>query len=154
MRKFLLALALLALACQAQAQTPLVPLVQQSSQRLDAATTCFNGSSYNTVANQSTATITAVAGQYFYITWIYLAAANDATGVVNTNLNFTSTGIVGTPQWGYSQVATADAGTIISQGPLSTPLRTAAPGTAATIVSPASQTHTGFAITVCGYYSP
>lgn len=152
MRKFL-ALAFLALASPAFAQTPLVPLVQQSSQRLDAATTCFSGTNYNTVNTQSTATISASAGQYFYITWLYLAAASDATGSANTNLNFTSTGIVGTPQWGYSLAATASAGIVVQNGPLTTPIKTAQPGQVATIVSPAATLHTGFAIVACGYYS-
>lgn len=148
--KRLLALLLLA-AFPAFAQAP-PPPIQQGSQRLDAGTVCANGTNYNTVASTSTATIPAGQG-FFYVTYLSINVVQNATASVATNLNFTSTNLNGL-QWAYSTLATASNTVVIAPGPVGpAPIKSSSPGTAVTIVSPASQTNTGYAITVCGYYS-
>lgn len=148
--KRLLALLLLA-AFPAFAQAP-PPPIQQGSQRLDSGTVCANGTNYNTVNTTSTATIAAGQG-YFYVTWLSISLAQNATASTAANLNFTSTNLNGI-QWGYSTLATASATVVIAPGPVgAVPIKSSSPGTAVTVVSPAAATNTGYAITICGYYS-
>lgn len=148
--KKLLALLLLA-AFPAFAQAP-PPPIQQGSQRLDAQTVCANGTNYNTVNTTSTATIPAGQG-YFYATELQIYVVQNATASVAANLNFTTTNLNGM-QWGYSTLATASQTLVISPGPVgAAPIKSSSPGTAVTVVSPAAQTNTGYAITICGYYS-
>lgn len=157
MRRLLLSFALLAgLLAPAAAQNV---QVQQSSQDLTAGTFAVVGTNYNTVNTQSTATIVPPAGQFVYITGLYLSACQDATGTASTNLAFTTTGLgsgaTASPQFAFSEPAAVN--TCTGQPGLVTfakPLKSAAAGTNVTVVSPTAVTHTGFGITVFGYYGP
>jgi hypothetical protein len=153
MKKFFLSLvALLGLTGLASAQT-----VQQTSQRLDAATFAVVGTNYNTVNTQAVATITPPVGQYVYITRIELEAIQDGTSTACVNCAFTSTGLgtgaTASPQWGFSLAATADA-TLYRDVNLNAPLRSAIAGQNVTITSPAAALHLAFGIKAYGYFSP
>jgi hypothetical protein len=126
--------------------------VTSSNSRGDACTNVAVGTNFNTVAQQSIATtLTPPPGQSIYICAIYLKACQDATGGAVSNVNFTSTGITGNPQWGLSQASGASTCTN-SDGQMnfSTPLKGQA-NTPVVVTSPSSATHTGFMIDV--YYS-
>lgn len=144
MKKFLLALALLpALAGIAFGQA----LTQQSGQHLDAATAvAVTGTAVN---NQYTATITVPAGQYAYITALSFDVCTNGTGTGANQVTFTSTNLSGSPVWPFSVAATASIcqhwQDIIPGG-----LKSAAPGTNVTIVTPAAAANNSY--TVRAYY--
>lgn len=158
-RAALVAMTALVLAALAAAPVAAQTAVQQSSTRLDAATFTAVGTNWNTVNTQSTATITPPAGLSVYITAIYLSACQDATGGASSNVNFTTTGLgsgaTASPQFALSQASAAS--TCTGQPGMinfATPLKSAAPGTNVTVVSPSAATHTGFGVEVFGYFAP
>lgn len=154
MRKLLLGLAALALAAgAASAQTP----VQQSAARLDASQFVAIGTNYGTVNSASVATVTVGAGLYAYITNIVIEACGDgsANGAAVTNALFTTTGIVGTPSWQWSQPTTAY--TIcnkLTDGPFATPLKSASSGVNVVLTSPTAPTHTAYNMKIYYYLAP
>ena len=160
MRKVVLALLLASAACPALAQTQnlVAPPVEQVGQRLDAATFAAVGTNWNTVNTQSTATVTPPSGQYVYITAMYMQACQDATGAAATNVGWSTTGLgsgaTASPQFSISQASSAGscAG---SPGMVTfaTPLKSNAPGTNVTLVSPSAIGHTGFSSEIFGYFS-
>jgi len=144
---------LLALAAGAVAQQG--SLVQQSGSRLDAGISVAIGTNNNTVNQQSVATVTVPAGFYAYITAIALEECGDATGTAAVNVNFTSTGITGTPSWSYSASAANSLSTCTRQfESFSSPLKGSAPGTNVVITSPSALLHTGFGIRIYYYIAP
>ena len=157
MRKFLLSgVSALALVTGAQAQV-------SPNQVTETATTPRTGvvcqSVQATIATQNTLTFNIPAGQSFYLTHYYLAAAQDATGGALTNLNFTSTNLGGATTtslaWQVSAASAAGAYAIVAQAdnPNGIVKSAVGPGTA-TIVSPASQTHVAFPMNACGFFAP
>lgn len=155
MRKIALALAvLLGSAAAALAQAP---PVQQSGQRLDAGTAVAVSGTFNTVNNQTTATVSPPAGQYAYITRVELESCQDATASANVNLNFTSTGLgsgaSASPQWAISLPATADLCAFRDLN-FAAPLKSAIAGQNVTIVSPAAIAHTAYSTKIYYYFSP
>lgn len=148
----ILFLALVLGADAASAQSP----VQQSSQRLDAATATAVSTNYNTPNAQAVLTITPPAGQFVYITRIELEAIQNGTGTAAVNSAFTSTGLgagaTASPQWGFSLAATADA-VLYRDVNFGAPLKSAASGTNVTITSPTAATNLGFGIKAYYYFS-
>jgi hypothetical protein len=154
MRKLLISTALL-LALTGAATAQQGSLLQQSGSRLDAATNVALGTNFNTVNSQSVATATATGGQYVYVTGISLEECGDGTGTAATNVNFTSTGLVGTPSWNYSATTGTSVSTCTRQVEVfATPLKGAAPGTNVVITSPSALLHTGFGIRIYFYLAP
>lgn len=147
MKKLALGLALALGLSAAQAQAP----VQQVPTELRAATAvAFAGTAVNT---QNTATLTAPAGQYVYITALSFDVCTNGTGTAANQVSFTSTNLSGSPQWVFSIAATAS---ICQhwQEPFAMPLKSSAPGTNVTIVSPAAATNNSYTIRAYYYTAP
>jgi hypothetical protein len=142
-------LAVLLTAVSASAQAP--TLIQQGATQL---TACTTGNANGAVNATATLTLTPPNGQFVYISEIDMQVANDATGaVVSTNLKFTSTNIGG---WQFQFSAANAANTSTNYGPFifGPPIKSAAAGTAVTIVSPAANTHAAYSINACYYFAP
>ena len=123
--------------------------VQQAGTRLDVATgVAFAQAS---VGSQSTATVTIPAGLYAYITGISIDFCNNGTGTAQANANFTSTNIQSTPSWAVSIAASANICIPPIREQYATPLKSSAPGTNVTVVSP-SGTITNNQATIRVYY--
>jgi len=155
MRKFLAFLAILAALALGQAHNAAAQaLVQQSPTHVDAGNLTAVGTNWNTVNTQSTATATAPGGQYVYVTALYMGACQDGTGVAAANLNFTTTNLGGA-EFAYSTALSANA---CPNEPglvnFPVPLKAAQAGTAVTLVSPAAQSHIGFATEIFYYTAP
>ncbi len=128
-------------------------VTQDSGTMLNAATQSCSYSAAFAVNQQETTTCTPNAGQFFYIAGIAFDACTDATGTATTPTTFTTTGITGSPTFGFAIAATAE----ICQHwsvPFATPLKSAAAGTAITVVSPSQATHNAYQATVFGYSAP
>jgi hypothetical protein len=159
MRRILLsALALLALGSVASAQV----IVQPSATKLDAAILVSSTApAVNATVATGTVTITPPAGQYVYFTGIYVAACGDGTASTSSvQQAFTSTNLSGlTVQTSYLSAATISTNPGSSQCdrvtlPFATPLKSAAPGTAVTLVPPAQAAHMSFPIITTYYFAP
>ena len=147
------ALALLAaLANNAMAQQG--SLVQQSGSRLDAGLQVAVGTNFNTVSNLSVATTAAVAGQYVYVTGMYMESCQDATGAATVNVNWTTTNLGGT-EFGLSSSSGPD-NCLGSVGMVNfaTPLKAAAAGTAVVLSSPSANAHVGYGAQIFYYIAP
>jgi hypothetical protein len=149
LRHFLLAAALAFAPSIASAQVT----IEQSPTYLDAGTLSCSYSAAFAVNQQETTTCTPPAGQYVYITGIAFDVCTDGTGSATTPTTFTTTGITGSPTFGMAIAATAE---ICQhwQVPFSTPLRSAAAGTAVTVVSPSGVPHNAYQATVFAYFAP
>jgi hypothetical protein len=162
MKKLLLALAGLSLLWvgSASAQVGVCnpstgTCVQQVPSRLDAGTFVAQGTNNNTVNQQSVATVATPGGLYAYVTAIVIDICGDATGTAATQVNFTSTGLIGTPSWNYSATTGTSLSTCQHWGDyFATPLKGSAPGTNVVITSPTAILHTAFNIRVIGYFAP
>lgn len=129
--------------------------VQQVPTRLDATTFVTQGTNNNTVNQQSVATVTVPGNMYAYITAIVIDICGDATGTAATQVNFTSSGISGSPSWSYSATTGTSAATCQHWGDqFAIPLKSNAPGTNVVITSPAAILHTAFNIRIFGYFAP
>jgi hypothetical protein len=144
MRKILLALAFLpALSGLAFGQA----LVQQTSQRLDAATVV--GTSKTSAA---TITIPAVSGQFFYLTGVDISncATTTVTPAAPTDISTTN---LGGAVWTVGSGATAglcQTQSVSNLGPAG--LKSALSGTAVTVVLPTFATNQVIRVSVYGYY--
>lgn len=161
MTKFLLALAGVILfvgtaSAQVGVCNPSVgTCVQQSATRLDAGTMVAQGTNNNTINQQSIATVTVPGNLSFYMTALVIDICGDGTGTAATNVNFTSTGITGTPSWSYSATTGTSLSTCQHWGDqFAIPLKSAQPGVNVVITSPTAIAHTGFNIRVFGYFAP
>jgi hypothetical protein len=159
LRLFALAVALLGLwLSDAAAQVQ----VQNTGTMLNAATLVSSTApAVNATQAAGTVTITPPSGQYVYFTGIYVAACGDGTASTSSvQQNFTSTNLSGlTIQTSMLAFAatTAIANNISSCDrvslPFATPLRSAAAGTAVTIVPPAQAAHMSFPIITTYYFA-
>jgi hypothetical protein len=131
-------------------------IVQQSGTQLNAGTVCAVAANPQ-VATQNTLTFAVPSGLSFYLTSIYLAASQDATGAASSNTRFTTTNLQ-SMEWDMSMASAASTNLVVvnygnpagivksAQGPLNV-----------TIVSPAATgggAHTAFAMNACGYFAP
>jgi hypothetical protein len=149
---FLSTCALLALSGAAFAQVP----IQQNGTMLNAATqVCAITSSGTALAvnTTTTATCTAPAGQYVYLTGVTFEVCTNGTGTAQNQVTFTSTNISNTPSFEYSIAATASICQRWSEV-FSVPLKSAAPGTNVTFVSPAAATNNSYNIRAYYYNAP
>jgi hypothetical protein len=159
MRKLLASLALL-FACSLPAFAQGVcggqgACVQQSPTRPDAAIAVALGTNAGTANQQSVATVTVPGGLYAYVTAIYMDVCGNGTGSAETNDNFTSTGLTGTPSWSFSATAANILSTCLRLGDsFATPLKSSAPGTNVVITSPTAKTNNSFTIRVYYYLAP
>lgn len=146
-RKIQLALlGLLGFIGVAQAQVP----VQYSAQHLDAATGVAAATSAVNAA--LTLTIPAVAGQYAYVTSLTVGFCNDSTGGSEPNQALTSTNLGGL-QIQYGVVTTANACMNAVNYVFPNGLKSAASGTATTIIMQAStSSHAGNTANATFYY--
>jgi hypothetical protein len=138
---------LLLFSAPAFAQT--VP-VQQSPQRLDASAVAFTQAA---VGSPSVATVVVPTGMFAYVTGISIDGCQDATGLLVTNGNITSTGFASNPSWSYSMVLTASAcfSPGIARDFPSTPVKSLS-GTNVVITSPTTA-HWQYTIRVYYYLS-
>jgi len=159
MRKlWLSALMLLGLALPAFAQNVCGSqgaCVQQSPTRPDAAIAVQMGTNTGTVASQSIATVNVPGGLFAYVTAIYMDVCGNGTGTLETNANFTSTGLSGNPSWSFSTTAANILSTCLRLGDsFATLLKGSAPGTNVVITSPSAATNDSFTIRVYYYLAP
>jgi hypothetical protein len=150
MRKFLLAVALFALAAlPAAAQVA----VQQSPTRLDACNLVANGN--GAVNTQVTATATPSAGQYVYICEIDFEFCNDGTG--NTAgaavTTVAATNLPAAFKWQFP-VSTATGACFNLTLPFPKPLKSSTASTAVTIQTMAALTHTAPNVNALYYSAP
>jgi hypothetical protein len=140
---------ILCIASLASAQSP--TQVQQSATQLTACTTANANAAVNTTA---TLTITPPNGQYVYLSEMDAQVSNNATGAVTqANVKFTTTNLGGW-QYQYSSANAANTSTSIGPFAFSPPLKSAAAGTAVTIVSPAVNAQATYSINSCYYFAP
>jgi hypothetical protein len=152
----LLAALLFAAPAVAQVQT------QQSGTMINAAVLVSStGPAVNATQATGTVTITPPAGQFVYFTAIYVAACGDGTASTSSiQQNFTTTNLSGlTIETSYLSAATITTNAGASQCdrvpmPFSVPLKSAAAGTAVTIVPPAQAAHMSFPIVAMYYFAP
>ena len=136
--------------------------VQQDPTRLDAGTVlCSLSTAVNATQAAGTCTITPPQGYYVYITYYDIRMCGDGTASQSPiNLSFTSTNLNGLTL----QVSAISGSTVTTNawdnmcdshtGPGPSPVKSATPGTAVTIVPPAQTAHVSFPITVIGYFAP
>ena len=131
-------------------------LVQQSGSRLDAGQNVAVGTNWQSSGNASVATTAATAGQYVYVTGLYMETCQDATGAPQVNVNWTTTNLGGA-LFGYSTSSGADSclGSV-NMITFATPLKAAAPGTAVVLTSPSGSgyAHIGYGAEIFYYIAP
>lgn len=124
--------------------TPVSVTSQQS------ATTCITSAA--AAAAQAIATVPAVSGQYFYVTWLDITysaiAAPSATLMAATTTNFPGSFTVSQPM----QAAVGDNQRQFNFGPGG--LKSAAPGTATVVSGNAGVAAISQNIRICGFYAP
>ena len=125
--------------------------VSQTATRLDAATTGAIAGGIATNA-QVTATVAAVASQYFYVTSIFTQSCEDSTGAAIPLVSWTTTNLPGNPVIVANAAAAASTCAAPTQLNFTTPLKALNPGTAVTLVSPTGISHVSFYGYVTGYY--
>jgi hypothetical protein len=155
----LLALCLCATAAIAQSPTT----VQQSGSRGDVATFlqgpaggATSCATVNTTAALNTVTITPPAGNYVYVTGVYIDITADVTGVTQV-ATLSTTNLTGGPIWSLATVVpTAGANGTMRQiaETFPTALKSTVPGTAVTFVPSAQTNHAIFCARVAGYFAP
>jgi hypothetical protein len=126
-------------------------LVQQSPTMLNACTPSNKSAAVN---NAVTVSLTPPNGLFTYICGIDLTVSEDATGLVaQTNASFTSTNLGG---WAYEFSTTAALNTtpVDKNFYFPTPVKSAQPGVAVTVVSPAANTHAAYNVNVYYYFAP
>jgi hypothetical protein len=153
LQKALLAGASFAILASAAAEADVGTPVQQTATLAPAPTNLC--AQTGAVTTQVTCTVT-VGVQSAYITAVYFDVCTNATGSVQNQATFTSTGIQNTPSWQYSVAATAD----ICQhwgdtgGATGVLFKSSAPGTNVVITSPAATTNNSYGIRMYGYLAP
>jgi hypothetical protein len=159
MRRILFSLLTLAALCGvANAQV----VTQTSPSRADSGVLVSSTApAVNATVATGTVTITPPAGQYVHFTGINVAACGDGTASTSSiQQNFTTTNLSSlTIETSYLSAATITSNAGASQCdrvvlPFTTPLRSAAAGTAVTIVPPAQAAHMSFPIIATYYFAP
>jgi hypothetical protein len=155
----ILVILLVSLAAFGQAPTA----VQQSSSRTDAATFLQGPpaaatlcATVNSTAAAGTVTITPPAGNYVYITGVYIDIVADVTGVSQV-ATMSTTNLTGSPIWSLATIVpTAGANGTMRQisETFPTALKSTVPGTAVTFVPSAQTNHAIFCTRVAGYFAP
>lgn len=146
------ALVLLPLGLIAQNSLTVGSPVQQSPTRLDVATQVANCNV--AVNNTCTATATPPGSNFVYIVGVDLEVCQDATGLAQTNVSWTTTNLYGAPiLFTYSTPLTVD-GCNYKFIPYNPPVKAVSPGTAVTVVSPAADTHAAYTTNIFWYSAP
>ena len=154
---------LLMLPAEIEAQTAAGTTVTQSAYKADAAsffaqsaggrTTC--STSQDTVANE-TITITPPAGNYVYLTGLYIEALGNATAATSTTV-WSSTNLTGSPAWLTPFTASAAANptnaTYLAEV-YPTAIKSTVAGTAVTIVPQATSASAFLCAHAVGFYNP
>lgn len=145
------------------AQSALGTVTTQSGQKADAATffaqsaggrtTC--STTQDTVVNE-TITITPPAGNFVYLTGLYLEGAANATGA-SSAVVWTSTNLTGSPAWLMSFTATAAANPsaqVLVNEQYPTALKSTVAGTAVTILPQTTAASAFQCAHAIGYFNP
>ena len=104
-----------------------------------------------------TATVTPPSGQYFYVCYIHISQAANAavTGAAGPAPIFTTTNLsTNLVWWGNNATQLTGAYSLVTDSTFGFPLKTAAPGTAFTIVTSAGQSTNSVRINMAGYFAP
>lgn len=142
---------LLALFAGSEAFAQVSPTtITQTATRLDAAQVGVSAGGVATNA-QVTATVAAVANQYFYVSSLFAEMCQDATGTTNTLAQWTTTNLPGLPSPMVSGVSAANSCNTVQLN-FSTPVKSLVPGTAVTFYSPAAVSHASYYQYIDGYY--
>lgn len=116
---------------------------------MQAATTCITAAA--AAGSQATATVPALAGQFFYVTHLDIAysaiAAPAATLMAATTTNFPGSFTVSQPM----QAAVGDNQRLFA---FTTPVKSAAAGTATVVTGNAGVASISQNIRICGFYAP
>jgi hypothetical protein len=163
MRRLALAFGFIVVLIGAALGQNLVPQIQQNGTMLNAANNVASTApAVNATQAAGTVTITPPAGQYVYVTGLYVAACGDGTASTSSvQQNFTTTNLgtfsIQTSMLAYA-ATTAIANNISSCDrvsiPFSVPVKSSAAGTAVTVVPPAQAAHMTFPIIVTYYTAP
>lgn len=135
--------------------------IQQDPTRLDAGgALCSLATAVNATQAAGTCTITPAASQFVYITSILVGQCQDGTASISgIQLNFTTTNLNGlvleTSVLSAATIATNPGTNLCAYTvlPLAAPIKSAAAGTAVTVVPPVQTAHVSFPITVIGYFA-
>lgn len=124
--------------------------VQQAPTRLDS---CSTVNATAAVNNTATVTLTPPNSQSVYLCGLDIAISNDATGAVTqANVSFTTTNLGG---WAWKYSSANAANTSLTQAFYwNVPVKSAQPGVAVTIVSPAVNAHAAYSINAYYYFAP
>lgn len=147
----------------ANAQTAQGTITTQSGYKADAATFFVQqtggrtscSTSQDTVANM-TITITPPAGQYVYLTGLYITGQGNATGASSTTV-WSSTNLTGSPAWVTPFIASAAANpTVVASvnEVYPTAIRSTVAGTAVTILPQATTASAFLCAHAVGYFNP
>lgn len=152
------------LAVLAFAVSPILVFGQTSSTgvAVQASPSMLNACNVQTTATGAantavTATLTPPSGQYVYICYIHISQVANAavTGAAGPAPIFTTTNLpTNIVWWGNNATQGTGAFTLVTDSTYGFPLKSAAPGTAFTIVTSAGQSTNSVRINVAGYYAP
>lgn len=146
------AVGLLALFAGSEAWAQVSPTqITQTATRLDAATVGGLAGGIATNA-QVTATVAAVANQYFYVTSIFMQNCMDATGAAIPLVAWTTANLPGNPTFIANAASAASTCAVPILLNFTTPLKSLIPGTAVTLTSPSGISHVSFNGWITGYY--
>ncbi len=149
------------LAVPAEAQTSLGTVTTQSAYKADAATfyvsvTQANCTTLGATATPLTLTITPPAGQYVYLTGLYIQVMPNATASTSV-VAWSSTNLTGSPAW---LISTTTAAAANPSYPINlaevypTGIRSTVAGTAVTLVPTTSVASAYVCAHAVGYYNP
>ena len=149
-RKFLLAAGLVTAMEAAGAQT----LTQQSPTQLNAGSVC-QAVGTPAVNTQNTLTFTVPAGQYLYLTSVYLSVEADSTGTTAVALQRFTTTNLQSLEWDFSFAGVVNTNFVVANYANPAGIAKSAIGpVSVTIVSPAAAAHDAFPMNACGYFAP
>ena len=142
---------LLALFAGSEAWAQVSPTqITQTATRLDASQVGALAGGIATNA-QVTATVAAVASQYFYATGILMQNCEDATGAAIPLVAWSTTNLPGNPTFIANAASSASTCQVVNVN-FATPLKSLAAGTAVTLYSPSGISHVAFEGYIYGYY--
>lgn len=104
-----------------------------------------------------TATVTPPSGQYFYLCYVHISQAANAavTGAAGPAPIYTTTNLpTNMVWWGNNITQLTGTYTLVTDSTFGFPIKTAAPGTAFTIVTSAGQSTNSVRINIAGYFAP
>jgi hypothetical protein len=127
--------------------------VTQTATQLNAGVTCQTAAN-PAVNTQNTLTFSVPAGQYLYLTYLYLNIVADGTGGTPVSIGRFTTTNLASVEWDMSFAGTASTQSgAINAANASGLVKSAVGPVNVTIVSPAAGAHNAYAMTACGFYA-